>query len=128
MRGKLDRYVLIEPGFYSWGADHPATDQHPGHDMAQGLVYDLPFNQQGERFIKEVYELIRNSQYWTKSAILITYDEHGGYFDHVPPPMVGVPNPDGLNSTGPVHFAFDRFDIQHLVAKISGWVREFLQF
>ncbi len=42
-----------------------------------------------------------------KTALIITYDEHGGFFDHVSPPT-GVPNPDGLNSTD------DPFDFTRL--------------
>ena len=46
--------------------------------------------------MKNVYEALRNGPRWNKTLLLITYDEHGGFYDHVPPPQVGVPNPDGM--------------------------------
>ena len=52
----------------------------------------------GEMYLKEVYEALRASPLWNKTALIITYDENGGLFDHVPPPG-NVPNPDGINST-----------------------------
>ncbi|MDB5875795.1 MAG: phosphoesterase, partial [Ramlibacter sp.] len=39
----------------------------------------------GERVIKETYEAIRNSPHWESSMLIITYDEHGGFYDHVAP-------------------------------------------
>jgi phospholipase C len=45
----------------------------------------------GERLMKEVYELVRNGPLWEKTLLIITYDEHGGYWDHVPPPQVLCP-------------------------------------
>lgn len=40
----------------------------------------------GELLIKNVYENLRNSKYWEKSALIITYDENGGFPDSVKPP------------------------------------------
>ena len=55
-----------------------ASDQHPDHHVAEG-----------ERFIASVYQAIRkNPALWASTALLITYDEHGGIYDHVPPPGV----------------------------------------
>ena len=45
----------------------------------------------GELLIKKVYETIRNSPHWNESMLLITYDEHGGFFDHVTPPATVNP-------------------------------------
>ncbi|KAG4946288.1 hypothetical protein JHK82_042340 [Glycine max] len=41
-------------------------------------------------------------------AVLITYDEHGGFYDHVATPVKGVPNPDGIVGPHPYYFRFDR--------------------
>jgi len=50
--------------------------------------------------IKHLYDSIRNSQYWDNVLLVINFDEHGGFADHVPPP-VGVPAPqDGITYTG----------------------------
>ena len=42
----------------------------------------------GENHTEDLIQLIRNSRYWKNTAIIITYDEHGGFWDHVPPPVV----------------------------------------
>jgi len=47
----------------------PARDQHPDHDVAEG-----------EMLIKEVYEAVRNGPLWNSTLLLITYDEHGGFY------------------------------------------------
>ena len=41
---------------------------------------------EGERLMKNVYEALRNGPLWNETLYIITYDEHGGYYDHVSPP------------------------------------------
>lgn len=80
----LPFYTWLEPNYYPI-PHRPADDQHPDHSVADG-----------EALIKEIYEALRaNEAVWNKTALIITYDEHGGYFDHVAPPNP-VPNPDGI--------------------------------
>ena len=43
-----------------------------------------------------VYEALRNGPLWDKTLLIVTYDEHGGYYDHVSPPA--TVSPDGLKS------------------------------
>lgn len=59
-----------------------SSDQHPVHDVRLG-----------EALMKDVYETLRNSPSWNSTLFIITYDEHGGFYDHVTPPQ-GVPAPD----------------------------------
>ena len=40
----------------------------------------------GEILMKKVYENLRKSQYWNDTLLLIVYDEHGGFYDHIVPP------------------------------------------
>jgi phospholipase C len=61
----------------------------------------------GERFVKEVYEAIRNSPLWERSVLIITFDEHGGFFDHVPPEAVAAPGDTGEDKPER-HFDFTR--------------------
>lgn len=77
----------------------------------------------GEFLIKEVYEAIRASPLWNETLLIITFDEHGGLYDHVPPPQKGVPNPDGLNSEDPP-FDFDRLGVRIPTVMISPWIDE----
>lgn len=89
----------------------PANDDHPVHDVAQGQV-----------LIKEVYEALRASPQWNEILLLITYDEHGGFHDHVPTPL-GVPSPDGLlGSAPPYSFDFTRLGVRVPTLLISPWI------
>jgi phospholipase C len=77
-------FVHIEPKYFDSygdliGVDYANGDsQHPLGSVAAG-----------ERLIKKVYEAIRNSPHWESSMLIITYDEHGGFYDHVAPPPAG---------------------------------------
>ena len=61
----------------------------------------------GEQLIKTVYETIRNSPHWERSMLIITFDEHGGFYDHVAPGPA-VP-PGDLLTTDYSEFGF-KFD------------------
>jgi phospholipase C len=115
---ELPTYSFIEPNY----TDHPgpgggqilASDQHPDHTV-----------QEGERFIAMVYNAIRTTPVWAKTALLIVYDEHGGLHDHVIPPSC---TPDGYTAsaadTGTGEpFAFDRLGIRVPAILVSPYVR-----
>uniref|UniRef100_A0A7N0TIS7 Uncharacterized protein n=1 Tax=Kalanchoe fedtschenkoi TaxID=63787 RepID=A0A7N0TIS7_KALFE len=101
-KGKLPNYTVIEQRYFDSKLE-PANDDHPSHDVYQGQM-----------FIKEVYEAIRASPQWNETLMVITYDEHGGYFDHVPTPVRGVPSPDGIVGPEPFNFTFDRLGVRHM--------------
>jgi phospholipase C len=96
------RYVFIEPdyGDVLFGARdfRGGNSQHPLADVTNG-----------ERLVKTVYEAIRNSPHWERSVLIITYDEHGGFYDHVAPPPA-VPPGDRISFPHNNHhdFTFDR--------------------
>lgn len=71
--------------------------------------------------IKDVYEAVRSSPQWESTLLIITYDEHGGYYDHVPPPSRGVPNPDGIAGDG---INYDRLGVRVPTLMISPWIRK----
>ena len=97
-KGHLADYTWIEPRWFNWLYNFPASDEHPPHDV----VY-------GEFLINHVYKSLRASPKWNSTMLVVMYDEHGGLYDHVSPPQTGVPNPDGLNKEG---FDFDRLGIR----------------
>jgi phospholipase C len=66
-KGDLPYFTWVEPGFLSLPGQ-PETDQHPAADVADG-----------ERWMKKVYESVRASPLWNQTAMLVTYDEHGGF-------------------------------------------------
>jgi phospholipase C len=91
--GRLPNYSFIEPNHNPpvHIPGHPpnaGNSQHPGNNTES----DADFTQ-GEALIATIYEALRaNPEVFDRSLFLITYDEHGGFYDHVPPPG-GVPNP-----------------------------------
>ena len=87
----------------------PGNDDHPSHDIGEG-----------QKFIKEVYEALRGSPQWNEMLFVITYDEHGGFYDHVPMPVDGVPSPDDI--VGPEPFKFDRLGVRVPTIFISPWI------
>jgi len=115
--GLLPEYSFVEPNYSDHETDEGeevASDQHPDHDV-----------QAGERLIAEVYMRIkRNAALWESTALLVLYDEHGGIFDHVPPPNC---RPDHFtapaNSTGTgMEFKFDRLGVRVPAILISPWI------
>jgi len=102
--GKLAQYTLLQPQ----SATHKTlpTWQHP----------DAPVSE-GERLYKQIYEALRASSFWNDLVFIITYDEHGGFFDHVAPPQTGVPAPDGV--VGHNGFKYDRLGVRIPTVAIS---------
>lgn len=92
--GTLARFTVLEP---SWG--ETGNSQQPPSDVARG-----------EQLIHDVYEALRNGPGWTSTLLVITYDQHGGLYDHVPPPSGAVP-PDS-NLVGESGFGFTRFGVR----------------
>ena len=91
--GTLPPYTFLEP---SWSAS--GNSQHPNYDVALG-----------EQLIHDVYSALRNGPGWNNTLFIITYDEHGGCYDHVAPPAGAVPPDD---SAGEYGFDFKRFGIR----------------
>jgi phospholipase C len=109
--GILPNYVVIEQRYFDLSI-LPANDDHPSHDVAEG-----------QKFMKEVYETLRASPQWKEMLFLITYDEHGGFYDHVPTPL-NVPSPDGLIGKEPYFFDFKRLGVRVPTIAISPWINK----
>jgi phospholipase C len=93
--GTLPAYTFLEPDFSANG-----NSQHPNYDVAKG-----------EQLIYQVYRALRDSPAWSDTLLVITYDEHGGNYDHVAPPETATA-PD--NAVG----EFDGFDFQRFGVRI----------
>ena len=89
-QGTLANYVFLEP---AWGS--AGNSQHPIDDVSKG-----------EQFLHDIYYALRASPIWQQTLLIITYDEHGGCYDHVSPPDNAVA-PD--NAAGELNFDFKRF-------------------
>ena len=101
--GSAPPYVFIEPDY---GNILPGTSEDYTCGNSQHPLDDVT---SGERLIKDTYEAIRNSELWDSSVLIITWDEHGGFVDHVPPGPA-VPPGDGVANAGYVHHGFG-FDV-----------------
>ncbi len=102
--GTLPPYTFLEP---SWGSS--GNSQHPNYNVALG-----------EQLIHDVYEAVRSGPGWAQTLLVVTYDEHGGCYDHVPPPS-GATAPD--NNAGEFGFDFTRFGVRVPTVLVSPLIR-----
>lgn len=97
-------YTWLEPNYgdVAAGTFKGGNSQHPRDGVSAG-----------EALIKATYEAIRNSPHWDTSLLIITWDEHGGFYDHVPPPPAIAP---GDTQTGSKYnhfgFSFDQYGVR----------------
>ncbi len=77
--GSLPNVSYIDPRF---GGEDQGTsgDDHPHADIRTG-----------EAFLNQIYNALRSSPNWSKTVLVINYDEWGGFYDHVPPPLAPIP-------------------------------------
>ena len=95
-------FIFIEPKYY--GLDQ--NDDHPPHNVMKA-----------QKLIADVYNALRsNEALWESSLLVIFYDEHGGFYDHVPPPKA-VPPDDKTQS-----FGFDQYGVRVPALLVSPWV------
>jgi phospholipase C len=73
VRGELPSVTFLTPGM---GTPF-RTDDHPQGDITLG-----------QRFIQAVFATFVRSPQWQRGMFVLTYDEHGGFYDHVKPPVV----------------------------------------
>jgi phospholipase C len=110
---KLPAYSFVEPRFAAerWLLTvHHSEDYHPPHNV-----------QHGELFLAEVYNAIKSSPYRDRILLIITFDEHGGTYDHAAPP-------DGAKAPLPVPvakngFNYDLFGVRVPAIIVSTWVK-----
>jgi phospholipase C len=110
--GALPQFTWINPECCKYMSMHPKS----------------PVNM-GENFMKGIYDTLRSSPQWNQTLLIITWDEHGGFGDHVPPPT-GVPAGDHLTYTEKApdgkkyKFHFDRLGVRVPTILISPWVEK----
>ena len=74
--GNLPSVTFIDPATHH----APENDDHPVADMLYGQI-----------FLKSIYDELRaNEALWLRTLLIISYDEHGGFYDHVVPPSAEI--------------------------------------
>jgi phospholipase C len=129
-KGGLPNYSFIEPIYFDsckWGAEN---DMHP---ECNPYEFFGPSNlHMGEALIGRVYDAIRNSPDWNSTLLIIMFDEHGGCYDHVPPPSRAqcelAVSPDDkvipAGQPGGSGFKFDRLGPRVPAIIVSAYTRQ----
>lgn len=105
-------YIFIEPSYSLLNDYKGSTSQHPLDDVRLG-----------EALIKATYEAIRNSPVWDKCVLIVTWDEHGGFYDHaVPPPAIAPGDTTPTNSHSKFGFTFEQYGPRVPAVIISPWI------
>lgn len=103
--GELPPVTFVDPSFFQ-GVEQ--TDEHP------------PANPQfGEQFVHSLTTALFESPLWERTAMVITYDEHGGFFDHVEPPEACPPGDYAPDRDG----AFDQYGIRVPLVVVSPYAK-----
>ncbi len=95
-------FTFIEPKYF--GSDQ--NDDHPPHNVFKA-----------EKLIADVYNAIRSApDLWSSTLLVVAYDEHGGFYDHVTPPAA-VPPDDHREE-----YSFDQYGVRVPALLVSPWV------
>jgi phospholipase C len=105
--GSLPGYCLVEPDY-----------EHQSEENPQNIVA-------GEAFVASVVDAVINGPAWDKTLLIWTYDEHGGYYDHVPPPAALPPDsiPPAVPAGQSAYDGFGRYGFRVPFTLVSPWAR-----
>lgn len=95
----LPVYTFIEPQYSELGGI--PNSNHPGSHYPISICY-------GEQLLADIYTTLYNSDIFDSTLLIVTYDEHGGLYDHVPPPAAVSPFPPNT-ITG---FDYNRYGVR----------------
>jgi len=103
--GTLPQVSFVDPSFIG----EAENDEHPPTNV-----------QLGQAFTSKIINAIMAGPAWQSTVIFLTYDEHGGYFDHVPPPPACAPDATPPNlRPGDEPGAFDNYGVRVPMVAIS---------
>jgi phospholipase C len=111
-QGTLPNFAFINPRMgINMTTLLGSNDMHPDHDVRLS-----------ELLYKQIYEALRASPQWEETLFILTFDEHGGFWDHVTPPQP-IPAPGGDDQPSyPDTFGFDRAGIRIPTILASPWL------
>jgi len=106
--GLLPNVSFIDPDFGISVFAGPPNDDHPPHDMRHG-----------QNLVSEVYNALVDSPNWAKTLLIVTYDEHGGFYDHVSPRQFTPADNDPV---------FTKYGVRVPALLVSPWVGKEVAF
>jgi phospholipase C len=105
--GKLPSFTFLDPNYTTTSEEDPQDIQV------------------GEEFIARVVNALMKAPTWKNTALFITYDEHGGYYDHVPPPAAIKPdNIAPMLGPGDIKASYNRYGIRVPMIVVSPWAKK----
>ena len=110
--GKLPQVSFVESA--PFGGVNVESDEHPPNNV-----------QVGQQFTHDVINALVKSPNWTSSALFLTWDEHGGFYDHVAPPAAVPPDDIApMLKPGDAPGAFDRYGIRVPTIVVSPYAKK----
>jgi phospholipase C len=104
--GKLPQFTFLDPNYGTTSEENPQDVQV------------------GEEFVASVVHALMSAPTWKNTALFLTYDEHGGYYDHVPPPRAIKPDSiPPILSPGDVPGRYDRYGFRIPSIVVSPWAK-----
>ncbi|WP_244808370.1 alkaline phosphatase family protein [Caballeronia zhejiangensis] len=106
-----EKFIFIEPTYDATNDFRNGNSMHPAGDVRRG-----------EALVKQVYDAVSTSSVWSTSVLLVVFDEHGGFFDHLTPPIAVTPG-SAENARLKTHnFSFDRLGVRVPAIVVSPFV------
>jgi phospholipase C len=104
--GKLPQFTFLDPNYDTTSEENPQDIQV------------------GEEFVASIVNALMKAPTWKSTALFITWDEHGGYYDHVPPPRAIKPDSiKPLTKPGDAPGGYDRYGFRVPLLVVSPWAR-----
>jgi len=113
MGGTLPEYTFIEPDYDTGNNYEGGNSMHPLNDIRKG-----------EALVKSVYETLRKSPLWKDTMLIITFDEHGGFYDHQPPPVTVSTGDDTNYANVAYSFKFEQLGVRVPAIVISAYTQK----
>jgi phospholipase C len=112
--GTLPEVSFVDPNLNSETTGGAGTDEHPPGDI-----------QSGQLFVSQVVQAVTTSPQWPHLALFITHDEHGGFYDHVPPPSACAPDSMQpiLGAGDTTQGGFDLYGVRVLLVAVSPYAK-----
>ena len=105
--GSLPSFCIVDPDFDKQSEENPQDIQY------------------GDAFLGQVVNAVMSGPQWSKTLLIWNYDEHGGYYDHVPPPSAVTPDdiPPTL-AAGDVPGQFNRLGFRVPAGLVSPYAKK----